>query len=340
MKAIKYIFILLLIMIIGGAVYFSIKDGKYDITRSENIEAPPSLIFNQIKDFNQWNNWNPWFLDQEISTTMDSQTQGVDGNFTFVGPNGSGTMTISNVEPNDSITMNMVYDNGITTSSSEVTMSLKPADNLTQLTWNIKGEQALLDKVMSTIFGFKMEHEIAPKYEKGLKKLAAVVTDNMAVYSSNVDGIIETGGGYFLYMSTSSNKENFPNLMAQMLQNIMSYMRRNQIDMYGMPRIIYEKNDPWSQNIIFSAAIPVQNREITEVDSNVLCSYQEPSKAVKVTLKGAYKNLPEAWQKGEEFIKQNGLIKSEAAPYEIYKTDPTLTPNPAEYLTEIYIPIL
>lgn len=339
MKAVKYIFILLLILIIGGAVYFSIKDGKYDITRTQTIQAPPSLIFDQIKDFKQWKNWNPWLEDEEISTTMGKQTQGVDGNYSFTDEYGNGKMTITSVQPDTSITMNMFYDNGMTSSNSEVKMYLEKMENGTQITWNIKGEQGLLDKAMGAIFGFDMEEEIAPKYESGLKNLQAVVTKSMAIYSSNVDGIIETGGGYFLYMSTSSNKENIPDLMAQMLQNIMSYMRRNQIDMYGMPRIIYEKNDPLSDNVIFSAAIPVQNREITATDSNVLCSYQEPSKAVKVTLKGAYSNLPEAWKKGEEFIAQNGLVKSAAAPYEVYKTDPILTPNPADYLTEIYIPI-
>jgi effector-binding domain-containing protein/carbon monoxide dehydrogenase subunit G len=339
MKAVKYIFILLLILIIGSAVYFSIKDGKYDITRKQNIDAPTSLIFDQIKDFEQWSNWNPWLLDEEVSTTMGEQTQGVDGNYSFVDTNGNGKMTITSIEPDKSITMNMFYDNGITSSNSEVVMSLEPVEDGTEIIWNIKGEQGLLDKAMGAIFGFNMEEEISPKYEEGLKNLEKVIIENMAVYSTNVDGIIETGGGYFLYMSTSSSKENLPDLMAQMLQNIMSYMRRNQIDMYGMPRIIYEKKDPLNQNLIFSAAIPVQNREITETDSNVLCSYQEPSKAIKVTLKGAYKNLPEAWKKGEEFIAQNGLVRSDAAPYEIYKTDPMLTPNPAEYLTEIYIPI-
>ncbi|WP_438969156.1 SRPBCC family protein [Nonlabens sp.] len=339
MKAVKYIFILILILFIGGAVYFSIKDGKYDITKSESIDAPPSLIFDQIKDFKQWSNWYPLLKDKEVSAIMGKQTQGIDANYSFTSPNGTGTMTITSIEPDKSITFNMIYENGMTSSNSEVVMNLEPIENGTQLTWNIKGEQGLLDKVISEIFGFYIETEITPDYEKGLKNIEAVITKNMDIYTTNIDGIIETGGGYFLYMSTSSNKENLPDLMAQMLQNIMSYMQRNQIDLYGMPRIIYEKNDPLSKDVIFSAAIPVQNREITETDSKVLCSYQEPSKAVKVTLKGAYKNLPEAWRKGEEFIDQNGLLKSDAAPYEIYKIDPKLVVNPAEYLTEIYISI-
>lgn len=99
------------------------------------------------------------------------------------------------------------------------------------------------------------------------------------------------------------------------------------------------KKDAINSDVIFSTAIPIQNKEITALESNVLCSYQKPGKAVKITLKGAYNNLEEAWRKGEKFIAQNGLAKSEEAPYEIYKTNPVLTPNPANYLTEIYLPI-
>ena len=339
MKAFKYIFILLMILIIGGAIYFSLKEGTYDITQTRVIAAPPEVIYEQIEDFKEWENWNPWFKDEEIKITIGIPTQGLDANYSFIESYGSGKITITGLEPNKSISMNRFYDNGITSSNSEVMIVLEQVKDGTLVSWNIKGEQGLLDKAIATVFGFHMEEEITPKYKKGLENLELIVIKNMKVSSSSVDGIIETGGGYFLYMSSSAKKENFQELKTQMLQNIMSYMQRNKIDMYGMPRVIYEKINPYNGNMIFSAAIPVQNREITATNSNILCSYQEPGKTVKVTLKGAYSNLEEARKKGEEFIDQNGLVRSEEAPYEVYKTDPMLTPNPANYLTEIYLPI-
>jgi effector-binding domain-containing protein len=339
MKAFKYIFILLLIVIVGGAVYFSVKDGTYDITKTQSIEAPPSLIFDEIKDFKQWINWNPSLNNEEVFTTMGAKTEGIDGNYSFTDAQGTGKMTITGIEPNKSLTIHMFYDNGITSSNSEIVMGLVQIENGTQITWNIKGEQNLLDKAMSSILRFDKEEIIALNYEKALVEIEDIVLNNMTVQSSYVDGIIETGGGYFLFMSSSSKKENLPELKNQMLQTIRSYMRRNQIDMYGVARVIYEKKDAINSDVIFSTAIPIQNKEITALESNVLCSYLKPGKAVKITLKGAYNNLEEAWRKGEKFIAQNGLAKSEEAPYEIYKTNPVLTPNPANYLTEIYLPI-
>ncbi|MEO9952915.1 SRPBCC family protein [Nonlabens sp.] len=339
MKAFKYIFILLLIAVIGGAIYFSLKDGKYDITESRVIAAPPSLIYEQLADFKEWDNWNPWLEDEEITSTMGTQTKGVDGNYSFTDPYGNGKMTITGIEPDKYVAMNMFYDNGMTSSNSDVKMDLERVENGTKVTWNIKGEQGLLDKVMTTVLGFNMEDEIKPKYTAGLENLDNYVNNQMSVHQVHVDGIIETGGGYFLYMSSSSKRDKLQIVKSQMLQNIMSYMNRNNIDMYGMPRVVYEKIDPTNNSVLFSAAIPVQNREITATNSNILSSYQEPGKAVKITLNGAYSNLDEAWKKGEEFISKNGLVKAIASPYEIYKTDPMLTPNPADYRTEIYIPI-
>lgn len=340
MKVLKYSFILLLIIIIGGSIFFTLKDGSYDITQSRTIQAPPQVIFEQIEDFKNWENWNPWLEDESVTSTMGTQTQGVNGYYSFTDEYGNGKMTINGIEPNTSISMDMFYDNGMTESNSEVTMKLIEVENGTKVIWNIKGEQGLLDKVIGTLFGFNMEEEITPMYEKGLENLEQVVLQQMKVFSINVDGIIETGGGYFLYMSSSSKLNNIPELKSQMLQNIMSYMQRNNIDMYGMPRIIYEKLNPLNNSTIFSAAVPVQNREITATRSNILSSYQEPGKAVKVTLKGSYDNITAAWNKGKEFIKQNGLERSELPIYEIYKTNSDLTPNPADYLTEIYFPIL
>ncbi|WP_124979707.1 SRPBCC family protein [Nonlabens xiamenensis] len=339
MKALKYILLLLLILIIGGAIYFALLDGTYDITETKVIDAPPSLVYEEIEDFKNWENWNGWLDKEDVELTLGQQTSGVDAYFTFEDEHGDGKMVITGLDPNKRVSMDMTYDSGLAVSNSDVTMVLEPVEQGTQITWNIKGEQGLIEKAVGKVFGIDMEEEIRPMYTQSLNQLDAHLQKEMAIYSTNVDGIIQTGGGYYLYMSSSANMDNFSAIMGQMLQNIMAYMQRNNIDMYGMPMSIYEKFDPTNNSVIFSAAIPVKDRVITETDSNVLCSYREPGKAVKVTLKGSYEHLQEAWNQGQNFIQQNGLQEAEAPPYEIYKTDPSLTPNPANFLTEVYLPI-
>jgi effector-binding domain-containing protein len=340
MKAIKYIFILILIFIVGGAIFFSLKNGKYTVTQSIVIEAPAPVVYQQIEDFKSWQNWNMQFKENnETSTVLGSQTKGVDAFYKFTDADGEGKISTTGIEENKFMHLERTYKQWFASSTSQESISLLTVEYGTQVTWQMNGEFGLVEKAYNSIFNNKMTVKIDEQYQQGLKNLDQVVIESMNVHTTNVDGIIETGGGYFLYMSTSAKRENFQDLRSQMLQNINSYMERGKIENYGLPRIIYENRDPSADYLFFSVAVPVQNKEITEIDSNVLYSYQEPGKAVKITLNGAYRHLQEARDKGEEFILKNGLIKSVAPPYEIYKTNPKKTPNPADYRTEIYIPI-
>ena len=54
MKILKYLFFLLLIVIIGAAVYFGTKDGKFNVAATKTIEAPVDLIFEQVNDYKNW----------------------------------------------------------------------------------------------------------------------------------------------------------------------------------------------------------------------------------------------------------------------------------------------
>ena len=63
------------------------------------------------------------------------------------------------------------------------------------------------------------------------------------------------------------------------------------------------------------------------------------TEALKTTLKGNYTNLSEAWTEAYKYISENNLEQSDLKPFEIYQNDPGEFPNPADWITEIYIPI-
>jgi effector-binding domain-containing protein len=66
----------------------------------------------------------------------------------------------------------------------------------------------------------------------------------------------------------------------------------------------------------------------------------KPFKAIKTTLKGNYTNSKEAWETAYKYLIDNKLEQvAGSAAVEVYLTDPMNTPNPADWVTEIYIPI-
>ena len=85
--------------------------------------------------------------------------------------------------------------------------------------------------------------------------------------------------------------------------------------------------------------MPTPNKVVTTT-SDILTGQLEPFKAVKTTLKGDYSNLKEAWDKGMKYIEQYNLVFDEdGVAIESYVTDPSNEPNPAKWITEIYMPV-
>ena len=90
---------------------------------------------------------------------------------------------------------------------------------------------------------------------------------------------------------------------------------------------------------IMSNGIPVKEKIVITGDTYILCDYIPKLSALKTTLKGNYNNLPEAWEKTMKFIAENDIEQSDIKPFEIYTTDPVNVSNPADWITEIYVPI-
>ena len=94
-----------------------------------------------------------------------------------------------------------------------------------------------------------------------------------------------------------------------------------------------------SETVIMSNGIPVSEKVTITDDSGVLCGYIPKTKVLKTTLKGNYTNLSKAWTESMNYLAENNLEQSDIKPFEIYTNDPGDFPNPADWITEIYIPL-
>lgn len=337
MKSIKYILFLLLIAIIGLSIYIAVQPNSFEVTRSRTIKAPSAVIYDNVIDFKNWEAWSSWKEENpDITITLPEKTEGVGGSYSWNDDGQIGTMTTMKVDEPNRIEQKMQVDEF---PASEVTWTFKPnGDGTTDVTRTITGNNLpFMFKAYATFTG-GMEKQIAPHFERELEKMDSIVVNGMKAYSVQVDGITEYGGGFYMYKTTSASASNISNMMAKQYADIMNFMQDHNVTEAGMPFTIYnEMND--NGDVIMSNAIPVRDKVIVADDSNVLCGYIEKTRAVKATLKGDYKNLGEGWKAAMKFIKDNNLERTDQHPFEIYLTDPGSTPNPANYITEIYIPI-
>jgi effector-binding domain-containing protein len=223
---------------------------------------------------------------------------------------------------------------------NDVTWSLKPNDDgSTEVTWTISGKDLpFIFKAFSAVMG-GMEKQIGPHYERGLTMLDSVLQEDMKVYSIDVKGVTQHSGGYYLYKTTSCKLNEFEKNMKQMLPEVGAYAITNNVTMAGPPFISYLKWDEENDATIFSTCIPTNSKIISD-EADILTGQLESFKAVKIVLKGDYKNLKEAWEAGMTYISENNLEMIEGgAMLETYITDPMSHPNPADWVTEIYIAV-
>ena len=336
MKTIKYFLFLLLIFAIGFCVYVAVQPNSFEVSRTRTINAPASVIYNNVIDFKNWEAWSSWVeADPDMKIFLSEQTKGVDGSFSWEDKDGVGMMKTIQAVPNSSIEQDMQIADF---PSSDVHWNFKPNDNgSTDVTWDISGKNLPFGFKMFSVLSGGMEKQIGPHYERSLEKLDSIIVADMKKYSITINGTTEHSGGYFIFNSTSAKISDLKNKVPELLSKVKSYAEKNNISMAGFPFVNYHYFDTENNATMFSCCIPTTSRVIT-TENDILTGQLEPFKALKTTLQGNYSNLEEAWQTSMKYISDHNLVQDEKGPMlETYVKDSLASPNPADWKTEIYI---
>ena len=143
-----------------------------------------------------------------------------------------------------------------------------------------------------------------------------------------------------MYVTSASSLGGIAAKVPEMMTTVVTYMERNNLPKNGAPFILYNSIDETNSTAIFSAAVATRDKVVTPNTSSVLCGSLPRQKVVKTTLNGNYKNLEEAWKKTETYILKNKLEKNTSGmPMEVFVVSSENTANPANWVTELYIPI-
>lgn len=338
MKIFKYFAFLLLIAIIGTAIYIAVQPNEFSFSRSRVIDAPASVVFNKVNDLKNWSEFSPWMeKEPNIQLTYGDTTTGVGAHYSWNGRVlGKGSLKTLAANENQFISQHIIFASSVK-SGSDVQWDFEPFEGGTKVTWSMEGKQDFMTK-MRTVFSGTIEKNNAPDLERGLFKLDSTVTADMKKYSITINGITNHSGGYYLYSTTSSKIDNVTNTVSNMLPKISQYVQDNHIAMAGAPFIRYLSWDEPNNATIISACIPTTDRVIT-TNSNIQTGEIPNFTALKTTLKGNYSNLQEAWELTRKHAVDNNLEIVEGLMLETYITDRSNYPNPADWVTHIYFAI-
>ncbi len=337
MKLIKRIFLVLLILIVVGAIYLATLDGKFNVERSRVIPAQPEVVFDELNDFRNWKEWGPWYeMDSTIVATYPKNTVGVGASYSWTDMKGGGAMKTIAIEKPNKIDQEVTFNTPMGDMKSNIVWRMEKVAKGTKVTWGMKGELGFFYRMAAS----SMEEEIGPMEERGLELLDSVIQNKMKVFSVKSHGIIEYSGGYYLYNTTSSKIQDMNAKFQPMMHKIQNYVTANNIRVSGSPFTIYHKFDQNNGTTMFSVCFPITEKLITN-NSDILVNYLNNGAYLKTILTGSYDHSKTAWENAYQEIE--GMVDYVAddngEPFEIYVNNPENTPNPANLITEIYIPV-
>jgi len=312
MKAIKYLFFLLLIFVIGFAIYIAVQPNTYSISRNKIIKAPLPVVFEKVSDYENWTTWEGERLKITNIETLESNQ-------------------------NKSITQQFDLNQPVV-NKAKMLWEFEPVAEGTKITWTAEGNYDFSNKLSIALSG-GLESELAPDLDAGLDRLDRIVRAEMKKYSISINGITQHSGGFYLYTTGSVKMSDFKQKREEMVAKIKDYAIANGISMAGPPFVMYLKKDEINHAVIFSACVPTTSQVIAS-ESDILTAQLEPFKAVKTTLNGDYTNLEEARIKTMDYILKNELVqKPDGSDIDVFVTDSKNVPNPAKWVTEIFIAI-
>jgi DNA gyrase inhibitor GyrI/uncharacterized protein YndB with AHSA1/START domain len=334
-KKIKYLFILLLILTIVVAGYFISLDSQYKITRQRIINAPASLVFNQIADLKNWDKWAPW---KEKDTTVQfefSESTNKEGDyFRFTDLNGKRQRLTNLTLAPDSLIVQSMTDNDAV---REFRWKIIPQEKGIVLRWTIEGELPFWQR----IYANQMEDMIAPEMTRGLELIDRSVHKDMDKHEILMIKSADLSSTYYLYKTASCKIDSLGKKMDKLLPEVLIYAIEHQIEMNGKPFTIYNKYDTDNNSVIFSSCVPTKEKvEVTDAD--ILTGETSGGHYLKLKFRGDYKFLREAWDSAYAYIAARNYMMPDKTrdAFEVYAVGHTKSLNPADWITYIYVPII
>jgi len=168
----KKVFLVLVVLIVGLALYVWTRPGDYRVQRTAAISAPAEIIFDHINDFHEWEEWSPWEkLDPAMKKTFEGPSSGTGAVYAWSGNDkvGSGKMTITESAPNEKVVIRLEFIKPFA-STNTATFALKPAGPSTEVTWTMEGRNSAFIAKAFAAFA-NMDKMIGSDFERGLATL-------------------------------------------------------------------------------------------------------------------------------------------------------------------------
>lgn len=317
-------------IIIGLVLLISaLLPSSVSISRSIIIQANPDLVYYQVANLQNWEKWSPFEAEDMISVyagpvaeagmTRDWQSKS----------KGDGHMEVISGNPGLEYHSKMSMTNGNHGSEHWTfeTDSLKH----TKVTWTFTFED--LQYPFFRLLGLVSESVMGPVFEQGLNQLKTRCDSLGFIIGPQVSSF---GPQIFASLTDTFTNEEMQTSIHQLYFEILQWAKNKEVQVNGQAMAIFHKWEPAKQ-IIFEAAFPIP--QPIEGDDQIQVKSIGKIKVVSFVHQGNYNSLSDSHTLIQKYIDACGF-EINGAPIEEYLISPNENPNPEEWQTAIYYPIL
>ncbi|RZK55734.1 MAG: polyketide cyclase [Pedobacter sp.] len=167
LKVLGIIIVVLAVIVLVGGMFLP---KTYTVSRSTVINAPDSVIYKNIADYNEFLKWNAWSkMESGIKVKISGPIAKPSHFYEWEGDKtGQGSMKITKVELNKMVDMELRFIKPFE-SLADTRFDIVPEGSGNKVTWTMSGDNNLMGKWMGVFMS--MDKMIGKDFEDGLKFL-------------------------------------------------------------------------------------------------------------------------------------------------------------------------
>lgn len=320
----------LVVLLAAPLIYLAVLDGRFEVRRKLEIEAPIDRVFEAVLDLETWPKWSPWLLhepDAEIVYSDDCKVEG--GCYSWEGSIvGAGKLTHLEIQPPYAIHQQLELLKPFK-STSRVTWTFEKQGDRTLVSWEMHGKMPFLFRFMAR----RMEPAIGRDYELGLAMLGGWLNARMNHPQITLHG--PESLEHFRYWAIPCHG-NLRQLEASRRGSIET-LRAAEPARIGLSLALFHRFDPRATHYRAELAVPI-------TDNSPQANYQPREftggRYFRMTLKGSLRFLPLGWHVLTSHCHMRRIrLDPERPALEIYNDDPGVVLEPNRMMTTLYLPV-
>ena len=301
---------------------------RFEVTRDIEINTNSLIVFNQVNDFQNWNNWEPWAeMDSTIVNTYGDITAGEGAYREWTAEKiGNGNMKITNSEILKQIDFDITLSEWCTFYGYFI---FKPTETGVKVSWTDEGDLPFLSRGFGPIFDVIMGAD----FEKGLNNLK-IYCENLPSRTENMK-IINWEAQPYVYILDSCEANDISSKLGEVYGEIYYSLASQGVMPISQPFAKYLSfpHNPGDDNkVVLQAGAFME--AVIETEGRLQIGYSTNGRTLQASHFGVYETVGTTHDSMQRYCDENGFNRDVSA-YEIYITDPSLEPNPANWETKV-----